>query len=154
MKIVEVPYGVASRYDNLIEINRKLKGKLRDKILAHEIRHANGVYNKEDWKNDYNSEDPYFWQSISFCIRNPEGFIGFFPIMYSYYLKRITFNFTAIFPLVLYCFFWCLAVILLFKVGIVQAVTAYINIIALFNVVLLVYTHLYVKLTGFKSNIK
>lgn len=147
-KIIAVNYGVASRYDNLIEINRKLKNPLRARILKHELSHKNGKYTKEDYKVDFQSKDPYFWQSIWFCVKNPEGWINFMPIMWSYYQKTLTFNTTVIFPLVLYGLVFGVFASSLFGVSLWLSLLAYFNIICVLNVFLLVYTHFYVWITA------
>lgn len=145
LQILKVNYGLASRYDNVIEINVKLKGKLRQHILEHEVRHNKGKYTYKDFKNDFQSKNPYFFQSLKFALSNPEALIGWFPTMYSYALKTWSFNTSSIFPLILYSLIFALSSLALFNVNIIQGLLAFFNIIVFMNVLLLIYTHIYVK---------
>lgn len=152
-KVVNVDYGVASAYSNgIIEINRKIKGKLRHDIIFHELSHSLGdKYTKKDFRVDFHSENPYFFKTLWFCIRNPEGFINFFPIMYSYYQKSWSYNLSLLFPLSLYALIFALLVTLTFKVFLWLPLLFYLYIITLLNLFFLAYCHLYVKLRHFRQ---
>jgi hypothetical protein len=150
-KIIPVDYGISSVYSEIIEINRKLKGSLRSKILKHELRHENGKYTYSDWKNDFNSKDSYFIESLKFSLKNPEALINFCPFMYSYFLKIMTFNLSSIFPIVyfglIFCVFWSIVgfiVKLNPLIIFIESMVFWVLIIALINIYLLIYTHIYV----------
>lgn len=145
-KIVEVNYGLSSVYDDAIEVHKDLTGQLREKIVKHEKLHSrNARYTKEDFMNDFNSSNSYFKDSLTFCIYHPESFIGFFPVMYSYYYKAITFNWSSTPPFLyfgaIFSVFWWL----LFKVNPLQSIICYSLVIILINLILLVVTHIYVR---------
>lgn len=145
-KIVDVDYGLSSVYsDGTIEINRKIQGKLREKIIKHEFSHTLGNYSMKDYRTDFNSKSPYFLESLMFCFRNPEGFINFMPLLYSYYLHKWTFNFTSLIPFVLWGTIFSIMSSLIFKITIIYPVLAWINIIIVLNVCLLIYTHIHVR---------
>ena len=99
--MIQVNYGIASSYDNCIEIHHKLPADLKERILNHEKKHGKGAYNIQDFKNDFQSNNSYFFKSLKFAFFNLEALIGFFPFMYSYYLKTFTWNSSAVYP-----FFW------------------------------------------------
>ena len=143
--IIKVDYGLASSYDDGIEINRKLSGELRQKVIMHEKRHGVGRYNKQDFVNDFQSKSSTFKETLLFAIRNPEALIGFFPFMYSYHFKIMTYNSSALWPFLyfglIFSLFWKLTV----KIPFFQSLTCYSGIILLINIVLLVYTHRYWK---------
>jgi hypothetical protein len=144
--IKEVSYGLGSSYeDGTIEINKKLTGELRKKIIAHERRHLNGAYNKDDFKNDFMSKDPYFWESMKFSVKNPEALVCFFPLMYVYDKKAWSYNLTSIWPFVYFgaifsAFFW-----FLFKIPFFSSLVCWILLIVVLNLGLLAYTHIYVN---------
>lgn len=148
-KIVNVDYGIASAYsDGVIEINRKLKGNLRRKILAHERRHTLGSYSKVDYENDFKSKNPYFFESLKFAWKNPEALINFFFLMISYYRNTLTWNSTAFYP-----FFYLGCIFMLFfylTIGInpLLGFLGWICVYTLINIYLLVLTHLYVRKQG------
>lgn len=146
-KVVEVDYGIASAYsDGVIEINRKINGNLREKILTHEFSHTIGQgYTKKDYDTDFNSRSPYFFESLKFCIHNLEGFINFMPVLYSYRLKQWTFNFTALIPFFLWGFIFSTITWLLLKQNFFLASFAWLNIIVSLNIAAIIYTHFYVK---------
>jgi len=112
--IIEVDYGLASAYDEGIEVNRKLRGELRDKILAHERRHGVGRYNKKDFINDFQAQNSNLQSYLKFALANPEALIGFFPLMYSYHFKSLTFNSSAMVPFLffglIFSIFWKVAI--------------------------------------------
>lgn len=147
-KIIKVNYGLASSYDDFIEINVKIKGKLRKKMLDHEKRHENDGYSLKDFNNDFNSKNPYFFESILFSLRNPESIINFFPFMYSYYGKFWSFNLSSIYPFFYFGLIFILFFYLLFKISIFQLVIGYISIVFIINIILLLYTHIYVTILG------
>lgn len=147
LKIVDVSYGIASRYKNLIEINRKLKGSLRNDIIKHELSHSSGKYTKKDFKIDFQSKKPYFLKTLIFGIRNPEALIGWFPIMYSYHLKMWTFNITSLFPIILYSCIFAFVAWLFLNINILNSLAFFFNVTVFMNVFLLFYTHIYVKFT-------
>lgn len=98
-KLIEVNYGLASSYEGFTEIHHLLVGDLRQKILKHENRHkADRHYTKEDFMNDFQSENSYFFESLKFAIIHPECLVGFMPFMYSYYAEQLTFNKAAMIP--------------------------------------------------------
>lgn len=143
-KLFNVNYGLASSYDNFIEINKKLKGSLRKKILAHEKRHDSGAYSLKDWKNDFQSKDSYFLESLWFSLKNPEALINFFLIMYSYHAKTWTWNSTVILPFLWFGAIWTLFWSLLFKISLFQTFLGYVIIYAFTNIILIIFTHWYV----------
>ena len=86
---------------------------MKEKILDHERRHSsNSLYTKKDFINDFKSKNSYFKESLIFSIKHPRALIGFFPFMYSYYYKELTFNWSSIPPYgyfgVLFSLFWWL----------------------------------------------
>lgn len=144
-KVVEVPYGLGSSYEGFIEINCKLKGSLREKILAHELRHASGKYSAKDFKNDFQSKNPYFLESLWFSIKNPEALINFFPFMYSYYGRSFTYNSTSVFPFLYFGILYSIFFYIFFRISIFLSFFGWMVIFALINISLLIYTHIYVK---------
>lgn len=139
--LIEVDYGLASSYDEGIEINRKLSGKLKDSIIKHERMHRNGKYTKKDFLTDFQAKNSNFKDSVLFCVKNPEAWIGFFPFMYSYYFKSFTYNSSALIPFLyfglLFSGFWWI----LFKISFLNTFICYSGIILLINTYLLIYTH-------------
>ena len=145
-KIIEVNYALASTYADFIEINYKLAGPLRKKILDHELKHNSGnSYTKQDFKTDFKSENSYFFESLKFSILNPECLIGFFPFMYSYYAKDWTFNFPAIFPYMWFGLIFSTIVSLMLKMNFFLALLCYTALFALLNILLLIITHINIK---------
>lgn len=151
-EIIEVDYGLASSYDDGIEINRKLTGKLRDSIMKHERSHGVGRYNKKDFMNDFQAKNSNFKESVFFCIRNPEAWIGFFPIMYSYYFKIFTWNSSAVYPFLYFGLIWSAFWYFVAKISFLQTLIAFTCLIVLINIVLLVVTHKYVKKQHSRKN--
>ena len=150
--IFEVDYGLASSYDEGIEVNRKLTGKLRDSIIKHEKRHGVGRYNKKDFINDFQSKNSNFLQSLKFSLMNPECLIGFFPIMYSYHFKIFTWNSSAVYPFIYFGIIWSTFWYFVAKISFFQTLIAYTILIILINIILLITTHLYVKKRHSKKN--
>ena len=144
VKIFEVDYGLSSRYDEGIEINRKLTGSLRQKILNHELRHSKGKYTKKDFINDFHSHDPYFWESVRFCLKNPEAMINYFFLMFSYHFKAFTFNITALIPFFLWGLIFSWMSMLVIKTSFILGFLTWTWVYALINIAYLVYTHIYV----------
>ena len=142
--IINVNYGLASSYNDGIEINHKLVGDLRKKIIEHELRHSSGVYTKQDFKNDFQSKSSYFFESLKFSLRNAEAFINFFPIMYSYYYKIFTVNISALFPFLQFGAIFSVLFWLLFRISIIKSFLTFTIFIVLANIFLLIYTHIYV----------
>lgn len=149
--IIQTNYGLASSYENFVEMNYKLTSSLKDKIKRHELRHSpDRHYSKQDFINDFQSENSYFMESLKFAIMNPECLIGFFPLMYSYYAKQFTFNSSAIYPflyfgLIFSGFFW-----FLFRINFFLSFLGFSILILLINIALLGITHYYVcKDVGF-----
>jgi hypothetical protein len=143
-KIVNVNYGIASSYsDGTIEINKKIKGKLRKKILEHERRHSLGVYDKDDFRNDFHSKNSHFFESLKFGIKNPEALINYFVVMYSYYFDKWTYNPTGVYPFLYFGIIFSLFFFLLFKVNFLLAFLGWICIFLVVNIILLIYTHYY-----------
>lgn len=145
-KVINVPYGVASVYNNgTIEINQKLKGKLRQRILNHEKSHGLGRYSKEDWKIDFQAKNSSFSKTFKFALRNPEMLIGFCLIMWSYYFQKPTFNSSALYPFGYFGIIWTLFFFVIFKINPILAILAWFYLCLGINVALLIYTHLYTK---------
>jgi hypothetical protein len=147
--IIAVSYGLASSYGDGIEINRKLDGELRERILQHELRHEEGsTYTKTDFKNDFNAENSYFKESFLWALRNPEALIGFFPFMWSYYYKKMTFNWSATVPMfyfgLIFTFFWWV----LFGVNPLQSLICYVMVILGMNLILMGLTHYLIHKMG------
>jgi len=149
-KIIQVPYGLSSNYGDFIEINYKLLNPLREKILKHEMRHSQGNYCKEDFKNDFNSKKPYFFDSLMFAFKNPEALINFFPLMYSYYAKKLSYNLTSIFPFFYYGILFSVLCTVIFKVNIFNVFIAYTLFIIFCNIFLLILTNIIVKKSCFQ----
>jgi hypothetical protein len=145
-KVIETNYGLASNYGDFIEVHYLLSGEIRDSIMKHERRHSSDRhYTKEDMKNDFQSENPYFFKSLKFCFFHPEAFIGFFPLMYSYYAKDWSFNWTAVIPFTIIGLFFSLFATLLFHVNIFSAFIGYSIMFVILNALMLIYTHIRVK---------
>ena len=86
VEIKYVPYGVANRFGDTIELNAKLKDvkwqKLHDQFLAHELQHTETKYNMEDLKLDLvtmNSSSIYY-DYIKFLLKTPSAWIQFSPV--------------------------------------------------------------------------
>jgi hypothetical protein len=146
--IINVNYGLASFYSNFIEINKKLKGNLRRKILAHELRHTEGNYKLKDFKNDFVAKNSHFKEAFLFCLKNPEALIGYFLIMFSYHLQKFTFNLSAVVPLIYFGALWVIFWKLLFNISLFNGFTAYLVVYSAINLTLLIYTHFYVLKQG------
>jgi hypothetical protein len=144
-KIVKVNYGLASSYDNFIEINSKLKGNLRKRILDHELRHDVGKYSLKDFKNDFMARKPYFFQSLRFSLKHPEALINFFPFMYSYYGRFWSYNLSAFIPFAQFGIIFILFFFFLFKIPILLVTMAWIYLYFTIQLLLLIYTHVYVN---------
>ena len=144
-KLVEVNYGIASSYSDFTEINYKLQGELRDKVLAHEAKHSSGPYDKKDFLTDFQSKDPYFFKSLKFALMNPEALVGFFPFMYSYYAKRWTYNSTALYPFIWFGLIFSVFFLVLFGVDFFLCLLGYSIIFIFLNIMLLIITHIRVK---------
>lgn len=146
--LIKVNYGIASVYDSHIEINRKIKGSLKKRILSHEYRHTSGRYTLKDWQNDFQAKKPYFWESFKLACKNPEMLINYFLFMYSYYTKTWTYNSSAAYPFVYFGCIWNIFWVLLFNVNIFQALLGWVVIYNIIEIILLTYTHFYVKRTS------
>jgi hypothetical protein len=151
IKVINVDYGLASFYENFIEINRKLENPLRAKILAHELRHTEGRYSLKDFKNDFAAKNSHFREAFLFCLKNPEALIGYFLIMLSYHLKKFTYNLSAVVPLVYFGVIWLFFWKLLFGIGLFKAFMGYLVVYSAINLILLIYTHFYVLKQGKKG---
>jgi hypothetical protein len=153
--LVSVNYGIASRYPGLIEINAKLTGELKQKILAHELKHDDTEdYTKNDYNVDFNAKKPHFYESLWFALRNPEALINYLPFMYSYYLEQWTYNSASVYILLIYgILFTCMAWGL-FKANMGLCFLAYVNFIIVVQGALLLYVHLYVKYMKFKDFVR
>jgi hypothetical protein len=146
MEVKNVNYGVSSVYHRgVIEINKKIHGELRKSIILHEKRHNLGKYTKKDYQNDFNSKDSKFFQIFKIALVNPEMLIGYMVLMYSYYLKKWTYNQSAIFPLIYFGLIWVLFFRILFNIGLLLAFFSFLVIYLYINIILLLYTHYYVK---------
>jgi len=144
-KIIEVSYGIASSYDEYIEINRFLPEDLRKKVLQHELKHDNKSYTKNDFMTDFNSSNSYFKKSFIFALKNPSALVGFLPLMYSYYFKQLTYNISSLPPFfyfgVIFSLFWWLTL----KVNILYPIIIYIGIVIGLNLILMGLTHYILK---------
>lgn len=150
--VIQVDYGIASAYsDGSIEINKKLKGNLRKKILKHELSHSVGKYTKKDYDVDFKSKKPHFFEVLKFSIKRPQMLIGYFLFMYSYNKRIMTFNTTALFPLVYLGLIWTIFFGLLFRINLFIAFIGWICYYLTINLFLLFYTHFYVYFK--KSNL-
>jgi hypothetical protein len=152
-KVVPVNYGISSIYsDGTIEINKKIKNPLRKVILEHEFRHGFGKYTRADFENDFTSKDSHFLEIFKLALKNKEMLINYFPLLYSYHKKRLTYNQSSIYPIIylglLFSVFWSSVLTLLkfsFIITFIVSVFWWILIVISFNLGLLLYTHLYVK---------
>ena len=147
--IILVNYGLASSYDRFIEINHKLYSDankiLKDKIIKHERSHRNGAYSKKDIITDFQSKDSYFFKSLKFCLTSPEAWIGFFPLMYSYYGKDWSWNNSSAIPFAYFGLIFSIFFTVLFHVNFFKALLGYTVIFTLLNIILLLITHLEVR---------
>lgn len=143
LPIVEVDYGVASNYGNLIELNKNLKlyPELRKKLIEHERRHSSGRYDKKDFFNDFKSKNSTFFEVLRFCSRNKEGFVNFMPFMYSYYLKEWSFNSTALFPFILYGVIFVTFFYYALSLSFFNLILGWFGAVALLNLIFLIFAH-------------
>jgi len=146
---IKVNYGLGSSYESFIEINHKLFAQqhdaLRESVIKHERDHRNGKYNMHDFMLDFQAKQSNFKESIKFCIHNDESWIGFFPLMYSYYAKAWSYNSSALYPFLYFGmifsgFFW-----LLFRINVIKSFIGYILFFLIIQGILLAYTHHLVK---------
>jgi hypothetical protein len=149
--VIPVSYGIASSYDDCIEIHRCLTGELRERVLAHERKHdSNNKYTKGDFVNDFNSSNSFFKDTFIFALKYPSALVNFFPIMWSYYYKEMTFNWSATIPFLyfgaIFSVFWWL----IFKVSILNSFICYIIVVAILNLILMAIAHIIVKKSGFE----
>jgi len=147
---IEVDYGLASSYDDGIEVNRKLTGKLRESIMKHERSHGVGRYNKQDFINDFQKKHGNFRDSFMFALQNPECLVGFMPFMYSYHYKIFTYNSSALFPFMYFGVIWAAFWWFIARISFIQNILGYTLLIILINTILLIITHRYVKKYGKK----
>ena len=152
--IIDVDYGIASNYGDFIEMNRKLwkYPKLRKAILEHEERHTSGKYTKEDFKNDFQSKNSYFFDTLKFCMANKEGFINFFPFMYSYYSKEWTYNTSSVYPGIFFGIIFVLFFKITLHLPIFYLILLFLAFILIANGIFIIVTHLYVKSTNYTRN--
>jgi hypothetical protein len=143
-KVIETDYGLASSYNEVIEINKRLPKKLKEKILIHEQSHDNGEYSANDFKIDFHAEKPHFFEAFIFSLKHPEALVSYFLVMYSYYFKVFTWNQTAIYSFLYYLVIWTILFISLFRINLFLAILGYICFYVITNIVLLLYTHWYV----------
>lgn len=146
-EIILVDYALCSVYSDFIELNYKLTQDLRDKMLAHENRHSKSEkYTVDDFKNDFQSENSYFFESLKFALMFPECLIGFFPLMYSYYAKRFTWNTGALFPFLYFGLIFSFVLSLVFGFGIfINSFIFFAIMFGILNVALLILTHIIVR---------
>jgi len=151
IKVVQVDYGIASNYGDFIEINRKLDSypKLKNKILAHEYRHTSGKYTMDDFKNDFQSQQSTFFETIKFCLTNKEGIINYLPWMYSYYLKEWTFNSSSLPPVIVMGIIFVLFFHFTVNLPFLHLIFGWIGAVLLLNLIFALITHTYVKTTQF-----
>lgn len=82
-KVIYVPWGLANRYDNIIEINENLRlyPELHDSILNHELSHTDKKgFTKEDFILDLSPGNVNYWKLLKFMIIFPKSFLQFAPI--------------------------------------------------------------------------
>jgi hypothetical protein len=150
--VYAVNYGIASSYDGFIEMNGALysdiNAKLKQSVLDHERRHRNGKYSKTDFMNDFQSKNSYFLESLKFCAKHPASWIGFFPLMYSYYGKDWSWNWSGFFPFVWFGLIFSGFFKLLFGIGFFRAFLGYSVLFTFLQIILLILTHILVKRDG------
>lgn len=79
MDLELVDYGIASRFDNIIVMNKHLP-KYKDFCLGvfkHELRHGTKL-SKNDALMDITEGS--LLTNLAFCFRHPSGFVQFMPI--------------------------------------------------------------------------
>ena len=145
-KVVNVSYGVASSYSDTIEVNKWLSGELRERILEHEHRHdPNSTYTSHDFMTDFNAKNSYFKDAFIFALKHPAALVGFFPLMYSYYFKEMTFNWSSTPPFLyfggIFSLFWWV----IFKVNPLYSFICYILVVLGLNLILMGLTHYLMK---------
>lgn len=145
LPIIEVPYGLASAYDDGIEVNKKLTGDLRQRIIQHEMSHRTGSYSKKDFMVDFQAKNSNFKESLKFALTNPEALIGFFPFMYSYHYKVMTYNHSAAIPFVFFGLIFSTFFRLLFNINFFKAFLGFSVILIIINIFLLILTHIKVR---------
>ena len=101
VKVDYVWWGIASRVNDTIILNKHLKTddrfkKYAEEVLEHELRHSSG-YTLNDVKMDMLEGD--FFKNIWFCLNHPAGFLQFIPV--SFYKKNILIDFNLILNYVL-----------------------------------------------------
>ena len=105
VKIKETDYGIASRINNTIYINRKLKKYpvLYDNIIKHEKKHSKGFTLNDlyiDFRGNYISPKKDYYK---FILTHPSSWLEFLPVIRMN--KKIVFNPTMI-VLWLFISFW------------------------------------------------
>jgi len=145
-KVVNVSYGIASSYDDTIEINRWLTGELRERVLEHERSHdSNQSYTKKDFMTDFNAKNSYFKDGFIFALKHPSALVGFFPLMYSYYFKEMTFNWSATPPFLyfgaIFSLFWWVVL----RINLLQSFICYCLVVLGLNLVLMGLAHYIIK---------
>jgi|LSQX01.3.fsa_nt_gb hypothetical protein len=145
--IIKVDYGIASHYGDLIEINRKLDyyPELKQSIIHHEQRHTPGRYSIKDFLNDFNAQNSNFREALKFCLINKEAIINYFPLMYSYHLKEWSYNSSSLPPMFALGAMFVLFFRFTLKLPVAHLIFGWISVIGFFNLILLIYTHRYVK---------
>jgi hypothetical protein len=145
--IVKVDYGIASRYDKFIEVNRKLDyyPELKNNIIEHEKRHDSGSYTKNDFINDFRSKSQTFTECFKFCLINKESIINYFPLMYSYYARQWSFNTSSIIPFAWFGLFFTIFFHYTLNLSIFMLIIGWIVAMGIINFILIIYTGIYVK---------
>lgn len=83
MKVIYVPWAIANRFDEHIELNENLPKypELHDAILEHELSHTdNPKFNKEDFLLDLGPTKVNYWKLFKFMCLYPKTFLQFAPI--------------------------------------------------------------------------
>jgi len=142
---ISVNYGLASSYDDCIEVNYKLPTELKNRILNHERKHSSGNYNIQDFKNDFQSDSSYFFESFKFALVNPEALVGFFPFMWSYYKKILTYNSSAVYPFLWFGLLFSIFSLVVLKASFFIAFLDYTIVVAWFNFALIALTNILVR---------
>lgn len=83
IKLTYVDYGIANRYEDKIEMNKKLLQpqyiKLHTEILRHELNHTNTGWSLTDFKLDLTGlkNKRLYWK---FILTTPKSWVQFSPI--------------------------------------------------------------------------
>jgi len=82
VEIKYVEWGLANRFNDVIEVNVHLKGypELLKPILEHELSHTEKQgFNKEDFLLDLSPSRTNYWKLFKFMVIYPKTFLQFAP---------------------------------------------------------------------------